>query len=228
MKKIILLMTVFIACIFITNGWSIGNKSSKQKTTTQREKMVNNIEQKNASSNLIKNPGAEDGKEWWSMNSCYGPEEQEWGISDKEAHTGKNSVYLKLKTASGAYCCTLIAGKISPEGTAPEGYKVQPNTKYYFSFWIKGSGFSKALIPEIQGYDETGENRSKTMRTVITSEKKVVFPKDTWTQYKGYSVTKETIKRAVIGIFFYANKDKAKEGATYYIDDVYLGLTEPK
>ncbi|MDD5688232.1 MAG: carbohydrate binding domain-containing protein [Elusimicrobia bacterium] len=229
------LSIVFLAGIVVS---CICTDDCLSETSKQQVKKVQAEKSKNTSGNLIRNPGAEDDIDWWSSFIPY-QNAISWGTTDKEAHTGKKSAYLVLLNCNVIpddmilskpfFEAGLIVGKST--GTyyrciAPEGYQVKPNTKYYFSFWLKGKGFTGGLSVVPWGFDDNGSSCDRFIKSTL--DKKIVTS-DYWTEYKGYFTMKETTKKIVL-VFYVNAKDNidATQGATFYVDDVYIGLTEPK
>ncbi len=172
--------------------------------------------------NLFENPSAEILNRNWPVNwgkyrSCG---KFVFSVSDKERHSGKYS----LKTRLIEFGKRGIAGgavlAANSNGYRYSKFKVEPDTKYNFSFWMK------ADAPYIR------------VRTFLFSDKKrknvktnldFMKPRGTsWFQYSGSFKTGPDTKTAALG-FHLNGRDKKwgknlplKINSAMYIDDVLI------
>ncbi|MFA6714051.1 MAG: family 10 glycosylhydrolase [Victivallaceae bacterium] len=145
-----------------------------------------------------------------------------WGITDKERHSGKNSVCLVFEkfskksngdmTANFGICLGQSNGY-----TGKKAIKVLANTVYKFSFYIKGD------MPELKlnviGW-KTEEARAED-RLVLMTTKKNIVPSLVWTKYEGSFITEKNIKKIAICIKVVdsSNSGKLKPRQSVFIDD---------
>ncbi len=153
---------------------------------------------------------------------CYDNTPAEVGVSDKIYHSGKCSAYLKIIKFKGddRVNTAITVGKTRGYNS-PDAIVVKPNTKYYYSFYIKGGGFTRKInvIPWGFKADGTGRDRKFTSVGVVPTEK--------WTHHVGSFTTKAETGRVVLMFHVYAKQDRgAKMNAIFFIDDVYLGTSE--
>ena len=195
--------------------------------------------------NLMPNPGAEDyqvtkkgiKKTQAGWGAYLGAGKGEWGVTDKEAHTGNNSVFLTFRDFY-TYTEGEKAGKkiVSLALTLGEsnGYdgksaiKAEPDTPYEFSFWIKGNiPTVKVVIKSWKTAEALPLDRERLSITRIEKEgKEVKSPialSSEWVHYRGTFITKPDTKRFVIELFFVGETDMFKSGqTTFYVDDVMI------
>ncbi len=172
--------------------------------------------------NIAPNPGAEKavaGKlpEGWGR---YHNTPADMGVTDKVFHSGKNSVFLKV-TGFGddGVACTGVAAGQTDGYNGPAAIPVKPYTKYNFSFYIKGKGFTRKISVKPWGFKADGSGRDRDIPGVS------VLPTDKWTRYAGSFTTKGQTERVVLMFFVYSKKDRdVAAGATFYVDDVSLSV----
>ncbi|MCK4625697.1 MAG: carbohydrate binding domain-containing protein, partial [Phycisphaerae bacterium] len=175
--------------------------------------------------NIAPNPGAEKavaGKlpEGWGR---YHNTPADMGATDKVFHSGKNSVFLKVTGfgKDGLAVTGLAAGQTDGYN-GPAAIPVKPYTKYNFSFYIKGKGFTRKIGVKPWGFKADGSGRDRSIPGVS------VLPTDKWTRYAGSFTTKGQTERVVLMFFVYSKKDRdITEGATFYVDDVNLSVAGP-
>ncbi|MDY7009574.1 MAG: carbohydrate binding domain-containing protein [Planctomycetota bacterium] len=176
--------------------------------------------------NIVPNAGAEKAgadklPEGWSQ---YRNTPAEVGRSEKVYHSGKSSAYMKITTFRGddTVNAGLAVGLTSGWDTGSEkAIPVKPNTKYYFSFYIKGGGFTRKISVVPWGFkaDGTGRDRNFPLVGVVPTEK--------WTQYTGSFTTKAETERVVLMFHVFGARDRdLKKNAILFVDDMYLGTSE--
>ncbi|MCK4627153.1 MAG: right-handed parallel beta-helix repeat-containing protein, partial [Phycisphaerae bacterium] len=176
--------------------------------------------------NIAPNPGAEKGQgnklpEGWGFYWANTPAEV--GVSAQVRHSGKRSAYLKVTTfGEDGYANMGLAAGSTKGYTSPDAIAVKPNTKYHFSFYIRGEGFTREITVRPWGFKSDGKGRDRTFPGVG------VIPTDKWTRYVGSFTTKEETMRVVLMFRVFGKKDsQVKPGAIFYVDDVHLGAGEP-
>jgi hypothetical protein len=176
-----------------------------------------------AADNLAPNPGAEevrDGKPaGWGV---YDNTPVEWGVSTAEFHSGARSAYVKVVGASKGM---VVAGFCVGESngfTAPGGIPVEPDTDYHYAFQAAGFGCNRAIGAEPWGFDADGKSRDRNLpRTTFSVEPR-------WKRFTGTFKTGPATRKIALMFFFYGNLGRDYlEGATLYIDDVYIGKRPP-
>ena len=185
------------------------------------------------STNLAPNPGLEEPgtvevPKGWSGKlpegwSCYDNTPAEVGISDKIYHSGKHSAYLRITKFrdDDRVHTALVVGRSKNGYSGPEAIPVKPNTKYYYSFYIKGGGFSRKITVGPWGFKADGSGRDREFPSIS------VLPTEKWTHHVGSFTTKAETGRIILLFRFYGMKDRGvKRGATFYVDDVYIGTSE--
>jgi len=146
-----------------------------------------------------------------------------WGATEEEFYTGKRCAFLKI-TGFGddGYACTGLAVGETDGYTAPNGMPVKPNTTYHFSFYIAGYGFKRKITVHPWGFDKAGKNRDRGIRGIS------LIPTPEWKYYKGTFTTKAGTQRIALMFFVYGLQGRdVEEGATIFVDDVYVGEEEP-
>ena len=153
---------------------------------------------------------------------CYDNTPAEAGVSDKIYHSGKCSAYLKITKFKGdnRVNTAITVGKTRGYAS-PDAIVVKPNTKYYFSFYIKGTGFTRKINVVPWGFKTDGTGRDRGFPSVK------VVPTEKWTHHVGSFTTKAETGRVVLMFHVFAARDRdAKMGAVFFVDDVYLGTSE--
>ena len=147
----------------------------------------------------------------------------EWGASNDEFHTGKRCAFLKI-TGFGDddHACTgLVVGETDGY-TAPNGIPVKPNTTYHFSFYLAGYGFKRNITVQPCGFKADGSGRDRNINGTS------VLPTPEWKRYVGRFTTKPHTERIALMFFVYGLHERdVEEGATFFVDDVYIGTQEP-
>jgi hypothetical protein len=141
-----------------------------------------------------------------------------WGAQAGVSHSGSRCAFLTVNkpNADFFYCCGLIAGQC--DGYSGENaYRVQPDSVYRISAWIRGSGFTRRIALEGWGFDEKGGSRNRTLGSTL------LLPGEKWTRHEVFVKTSPTTRRLVPVIFIYGRKDEGiVPGATVQVDDVEL------
>ncbi|MCK4626916.1 MAG: hypothetical protein KAV00_16510, partial [Phycisphaerae bacterium] len=176
--------------------------------------------------NIAPNPGVEKAgsaklPEGWSQ---YRNTPADVGRSGKVYHSGKSSTYLKITTfrSNDTVNAGLAAGLTSGWNTGSEkAIPVKPDTKYYYSFYVKGGGFTRKINVRPWGFKTDGTGKDVKFPSVA------VVPTEKWTQYVGSFTTKAETGRVVLMFHVYAVRDRdVKMNAIFFVDDVYLGTSE--
>lgn len=176
--------------------------------------------------NIAPNAGAEKAgakklPEGWSQ---YRNTPAEVGRSEKVYHGGKSSAYLKVTNFKGDDYVNagLAVGLTSGWDTGSDkAIPVKPNTKYYFSFYIKGGGFTRKINVKPWGFKTDGAGRDMKFPSVA------LVPTEKWTHYVGSFTTKDETGRVVLMFHVYAKRDRGvKMNAIFFVDDVYIGTSE--
>jgi len=178
-----------------------------------------------APANIVPNPSAErvDGRGRPVGWGHYENTPALWGATEEELYTGKRCAFLKI-TGFGedGYACTGLAVGETDGYTAPNGIPVKPNTTYHFSFYIAGYGFKRRITVHPWGFDEEGRNRDRGIKGIQ------VLPTPEWKRYVGTFTTKANTRRIVLMFFVYGMWGRDVEpGATFFVDDVYIGTQKP-
>lgn len=126
--------------------------------------------------NLVEDPGAEGKPQPQKIRGCLfpygwgcynGAGTAEWGITQKEAHSGNNSVFMRITGFEETVTNNALTfGGTTAGYNGERALEAKPLTKYYFSFWIKGQGYFKPLRVFCQGWnarlDASGRQRIPT------------------------------------------------------------------
>ncbi len=157
-----------------------------------------------------------------------------WGVTEEQAHRGSKSGFVKFlkfrtdsetkkrfKTNFG------ICFGNTDLYTGKSAIRVKGNTKYYYSFYLKGD------VPEIRirSYVWTTEQAGRgDMKKIFVglgkSAKpayiKYIFPTGRWVRYGGVLTTPADAKYLTIVISVCLGDDKLKQGQSFYVDDLEL------
>jgi len=177
-----------------------------------------------AGKNLASNPSAEQVDELgqpigWGH---YENTPDQWGATEEEFYTGKRCAFLKV-TGFGddGYACTGLSVGVTDGYSGPQAIPVQPNTTYHFSFYLAGYGFRRNLTVAPWGFKRDGSGRDRDLEGIA------VLPSPEWKHCAGTFTTKAETERVALLFFVYGLQERdVEEGATFFVDDVYLG-TEP-
>lgn len=146
-----------------------------------------------------------------------------WGATDEEFYTGKRSAFLKITGFGEDDCaCTGLAIGRTDGYLGPEAVPVEPNTTYHFAFHIAGYGFKRKISVHPWGFKVDGSDRDRGIQGIS------VLPTPDWQGYAGSFKTPPGVEKVVLMFFVYGLNDRdLEEGATFYVDDVYLGREPP-
>jgi len=187
--------------------------------------------------NIIQNPGAEVVGEknkpaFWGEYG--GAEYGQWGVYTKDTapdkvYAGNISVYYRLGFNKDGYAnCALIAAD-SNGYTGKKAYAVTPGAKYYFSFWLKGTGYGRELTVMPWGWtvdDKRVQANAKTAPVGFDMLK--IYPSNEWTKYSGSFIVPENVLTVALLFHSYGYLYKDfEEGVEFIVDEVYLS-TEPE
>ena len=211
-----------------------------------------------SSKNLMVNPGAEGiiqdsekrffivcgGKlpHGWGWGAFLSAGKGIWGVTDKEAHSGKYSAFLTFKEfmcgmVKGEYMEIAAMGLLLGESNVYTGkyaIQAQPDTTYTFSFWLKGN--IPSLHFQIKDWDTGKTDQYATSRVGIKGLKKdgstvkkhprhgyKIIPTSEWSQYTGKFTTLSTTEKFAIYIGFNTPMFLASH-QTFYVDDVTISV----
>ena len=174
--------------------------------------------------NIILNPSAENGKvtpTYWGM--YLGAGKCVWGITDREAHTGKRSAFLQVteyhlhKQGKKTISAALIAGA-SNGYTGQSAYPAKPDTWYGFSFWVKGDvKWMDTIVLGFKTEEATGKDRQTIWPTLGR-----VRPTGAWTKYSGSFLTRKDTRKFVLQFHVLGTSQDEVRLGTVYVDDVLL------
>ncbi len=177
-------------------------------------------------SNIAPNPSAEKAgannlPEGWSYyqntNTPAGA-----GMTEKVRHSGDCSTFLKVTDFDEGVANTGLAVGLTTGYKGPKAIPVKPNTKYYFSFYIKGEGFTRKVTVRPWTFKADGGGRDHKSIPGVK-----VVPTDKWTHHVGSFTTGAEVERLVLMFYVWGKKDRdIRPGAIFYVDDVYLGVSE--
>ena len=177
------------------------------------------------SANIAPNPSAEQVDErgrplGWGH---YENTPDQWGATDEESHTGKRCAFLKITGFGDDDCaCTGLAVGRTDGYSGPEAIPVEPNTTYHFAFHVAGYGFKRKISVYPWGFKADGSGRDRNVKGIS------LVPTPEWQRYVGSFKTPSGTERLVLMFFVYGLHDRdVNEGATFYVDDVYLGTGPP-
>jgi len=177
--------------------------------------------------NIVENPSAEEigGDMPLKWGRYVGNGSFKFGFTDEEAHSGKYSAYLTvlaLGENDGLNAAIMVGDTNGYDGA--RAYECKEKTEYFYAFYAKAkdpNDFKAPLRVLLWCWKEgfTAKDRvfPPLTNVTLTSE---------WKRYEGSFVTPEGAKRCALGIGPFGRK-AAEVGATFYLDDVYLGLTPP-
>lgn len=158
--------------------------------------------------------------EGWGVCGC-GYSKISWGTTDKEAHSGEKSCFLKVldrlkEKDTDRLRVRIILGKSSGQ-TGEQAMKVESGKEYFYSFWMKGD--VESINVEIFTWI-TDEGKTLTARP--TSHMNETVGAD-WKQISGIFKPGNDAKTMAVAIGVL----KAKAGQTIYVDDAVVGLNTP-
>ncbi len=199
---------VLAALVTVILAWPVAGSAADEARTT----------------NIAPNPGAEKGSagklpEDWSH---YGKTPAEAGITEKVHHAGKRSAFLKVTGfgKDGLADTGLAVGR-TDGFKGPKAISVKPNTKYYFTFSLKGKGFTDKIDVRPWSFKSDGSGLDRSIPGIR------VVPTSDWMHYFGSFTTGAQTGRLVLMFHVHGKRDRdVKPGAVFYVDDVYLGATE--
>ncbi len=186
-------------------------------------------EKETEDSNLVKNPSAENVKYnypvGWGKGRASG--KFEWGVSEEEKHSGKYSVYVKLKEffedkkgAKKGFGGGITLGK---------GIVFKPDTEYKFSFWMK------TTAPYIRIWTNQFKAEGKPLYSQRTSLGVHLKPTDEeWHEYTGKFVTAANVNSIVLCFYLHGREKQWASnpgiplGTVMYIDDVDINEARAK
>ncbi len=187
--------------------------------------------------NIIQNPGAEkigENKKPVFWGEYGGAEYGRWGIYTKDTapenvYAGNISVYYRLGFNKDGYAnCGLIAGD-SNGYTGVKAYEVTPGATYYFSFWLKGSGYGRELTVMPWGWTQDNKRIQSNASNAPAGFRGIkIYPTNEWTKYSGSFIVPENVHTVILLFhsYGYLYKDFA-EDVEFIVDEVYLS-TEPE
>ncbi len=171
--------------------------------------------------NLAPNAGAEKGDagklpEGWGR---YDNTPAEAGATERVRHGGKRSAYLKVTGfgKDGLADTGLAVGRT--DGLkGPNAIPVKPDTRYYFSFYIKGGGFIRKITVQPWCFKSDGSGLDRTAAGIE------VLPTGQWIHHFGSFTTAAETERVALMFLVDGKKDRdVRPGAVFYVDDVHLG-----
>jgi len=180
--------------------------------------------------NMVADPGAE-GPERAEFRGCAfplgwgcynGAGSARWGVTTEQAHSGRHCVYMTI-TGHDQRPITNNALTLGPTAgySGAAAFNVQPKTTYYFSFWLKGRGLKRPLSVLAQGWKEPVDQAAS--RQDLQTTLQPFLPSDKWQRYEGSFTTAADTRKVALFIRVYADRRDAPEGATIWVDDVFLG-----
>lgn len=206
-----------------------------------------------AAEDLLKNPGAEESAPFAAYpekeaffglratsvppgwGAYCGGGSGEWGVTDKEARSGKRAAFLRFDKwqtgANGARFASMAL--LLGEGNGYSGrfaIPVKPSATYRFSFWAKGDVPIAKVSATLFSDGPKGETRQHVVpllrengfplkyRLKIAA---IFLPSAQWTRYDGTFETRSDTRRANVSIGFDAPPLLAP-GQTLYVDDATL------
>ena len=143
-------------------------------------------------------------------------------MTDERSHSGRHSVYMTI-TGHDERSITNNALTLGPTAgySGAAAFDVQPKTTYYFSFWLKGRDLKRPLSILAQGWKEPVDRAAS--RQDLQTTLQPFLPSDEWQRYEGSFATAADTRKVALFIRVYANRRDAPEGATIWVDDVFLG-----
>ena len=175
--------------------------------------------------NIAPNPSAEqvDKRSHLIGWGHYENTPDEWGPSSDEFHAGRRCAFLKITGFGDDGCaCTGLAVGETDGYTAPNGIPVKANTTYHFSFYLAGYGFKRNITVQPWGFKVNGSGRDRSINGTS------VLPTPEWKRYVGRFTTKPHTERIALMLFVYGLQERdVEEGATFFVDVVYIGTQEP-
>ncbi len=188
------------------------------------------------SANLIVNPGVEEINDKglpvkWSQ--YYGSVPAVMGVATKSEGEKSENVFAGLRSASyqvlqfgndGYAACGLVAGDTNGYDGS-NAYPVEPGTKYYYSFWIKGTGFTRSITVSPWGWAASGASGTRVRNIGGLS----IYITDTWTKYSGSFTVPSNVNKVALVFYIYGLMGRdLMPGAIYYVDEVYLSTEAEK
>jgi hypothetical protein len=154
-----------------------------------------------------------------------GDEGCEFGTTDKEAHSGKRSVFFRITEFRSGGTVNNNALLIGESGgyAADKAFKVEPGKRYYFSFFLKGFGFLHPVPLSVLSWakDLSPKGRQRSAASVGA-----VTVSEQWTCVQGFFDAGAETERAVLVLGGQLTKDKdVTAGAAFFVDDAYVGTS---
>jgi len=193
-------------------------------------KLASELAKPTERANLVRDPGAE-GEARARLRECdfplgwrcyEGAGTAQWGVTAEQAHSGKNSVYMKITghderpITNNALTLGATAGY-----SGAEAFDARPGVTYYFSFWMKGKGFKRKLSIHGQGWKEPVDQSSSRQQLQCTLGS--LLPTEQWKRYEGSFSTAGDTRKIALFINSYGSQTQAPVGATIWMDDVFVG-----
>ncbi len=168
----------------------------------------------------------------------------EWGVTDKIAHSGKNSVYLRYlrgktyKNGKTYHNVGLFLAE-TDNYSGVTAIDAKPGTTYEFSFWMKGN--APEVSVSVTGWKiKTGKDRldspkSREWYTIsrikvdgklvrgARNRANIIKPTSQWQYYSGTFRTRAFSKKFALRISIKDNPE-LKPGNTIYVDDVTIKI----
>ena len=206
-----------IYAFWIIIGISVALLASNTQAQTLSEVDDNIVENSSAEEVLV------DRSEKW--NSYIGNGTFKFGFTDEESHSGEYSAYptvLAFGDNDGVNAAIMVGDTNGYDGA--KAYECEENTKYSYAFYAKAQDhieFKDPLGLLLWCWKAGGASGDR----VFPPRASVTLASE-WTRYEGSFVTPAAAKTLALGIGPYGTK-AAKIEATFYLDDVYLGLVLP-
>ena len=189
--------------------------------------------------NLSENPGAEETIDnviptGWGHYTGAGT--SDWGRTEEEFRSGDASVFL---TVTGYYQQApqyvdwvnhgVLFGQ-SDGYNGPDAFSMEEDTEYYYAFWIKAEDagdFNEPCVHVLlRGW--AGGTASEHRVGTDEIEGSPIKPTEEWTLYTGKLTSPGgDLKTGALFFQISGNNGPCKLGATFYVDDAYLGLDPP-
>ncbi len=178
----------------------------------------------------VKCPGGKVARGWGAYR---GAGKGEWGVTNQEAHSGKNSVYLtfkdwlvRKKNNRKLAAFALLIGE-SNGYTGEHAIPAKPDATYKFSFWLKGNISLLSIM--VVGWNRKGKRVSipvyQMRRNGMGIRKRrgvIINPNpEKWENFSGEFTTPKDITTMAIRINF-KNPVLLQPGQTIYADDAVV------
>jgi hypothetical protein len=141
--------------------------------------------------------------------------EATWGRTNVTSHSGRYSAFLKGAEYEDNFLNVALVIGDSDGYKGPNAYDCNPNIKYSFSFWVKGS-FKKIEVVATQWKTDAAPLNDRVQQKIAD-----FVPTPRWTRIKGTFTTRKQARKFVLLVKAYGVYEELNLGVLY-VDDVVI------